>query len=108
MPGLSALPGGALLTSQRAASEQTLFRQGHLGLHAEVPANAWRSRIGLAAADADGVFPCGNQRIACLGDHAQIAVLQLEVNFLACARFEMNALEATEGDFGRALDDREL
>ena len=55
-----------------------------------------------------GVVARGDDRITILGDHSQVAVLQLEMNLLARARFEMNTLEAAQSDAGRALDVREL
>ena len=62
----------------------------------------------LASTDADGVITLRDDRIAILGHHAQIAVLQVEVNLLARARFQMNALESAESDLRRTLDGREL
>src|SRR6185437_4109609 len=63
-----------------------------------------RSGIGLASADADGVIALGNHRITIFGHHTQIAWLQLEMHFLACASIEMNAFEATQSNAGSAFD----
>ena len=67
-----------------------------------------RSGIGLSAADADRVVPLRDDRIAILGHHAQITRLQIEVNLLACAWFEMNALKSAQSDARRALHGRKL
>ena len=70
--------------------------------------NTGRSGIWLTTADADAVVSAGDDGMAVLGHHAQAAVLQLEVNLLACARIEMNALESAESDLGRTRDQWEL
>lgn len=59
----------------------------------KVPADAGRLSIGLAAADADGVIAAGNDRLPGLGHHAQVAILQVEVNLLACSGFEVDSLK---------------
>ena len=85
-----------------------LFGQGVLAVNVEVAGHTCRSGVRLASTDADGVIPLSDDRIAVLGNHAQIACLQCEMNLLACTRFEMNALKTTEGDVGCALDWREF
>ncbi len=80
------------------ACSTALFGQGDWGFDMKVPADTWRSGIRLATTDADGVFPSGDDRVAILGDHAQIPVLQLEVNPLARAWLQMNALEPPQSD----------
>ena len=74
----------------------------------ELSGNYWRSCVRLASADADRVIALSDDRISILGHHAQIAVLQFEVNLLARAGFEMNALKSAESDAGRTLHGREL
>src|SRR5438045_671343 len=74
----------------------------------EMPANCRRSHIRLASSDADGVITFTDDWISLLGHHTQIAVLQLEVNLLARARFEVNALKSAESDEGSAFRCREL
>ena len=46
--------------------------------------------------------------IAIFSDHDQIAVLQVEVDLLARARFQMDFLESAESDLRRTLDCGEL
>jgi len=43
----------------------------------EMPSDSWRSRVRLASSDTDGVIPCSEDGAAKLGDHAEIAVIQL-------------------------------
>src|SRR5690349_9471574 len=74
----------------------------------EVPANSWRSRIGLASSNADRVIALSDNWISILGHHTQIAVLQLEMNLLARARFEMNPLESAESNERSTFHGREL
>src|ERR1700753_726321 len=64
----------------------------------EMPGRPWRSGIGLAAADADRVVPLSDDRIAVFRHHPQIARLQLEMELLTRASFEMDALETAESD----------
>ena len=73
-----------------------LFGQCILAIDVEVAGRNGRSGVGLATADADRVIPLRDDRIAILRHHAQIARLQIEVNFLACAGIEMNALKSTQ------------
>ena len=70
--------------------------------------DAGRSGFRLTASDTDGVVSRSNDRIAALSHHAQIALRQLEMNFLACARIEMNSLKASKSDERRTLNRREL
>src|ERR1017187_1777293 len=65
-----------------------LFGQRDLVFDMKVPGGSWRSRTRLASTDADGVIPGGDDGAAKLGDHAQVADLQLKVKLLACAWFE--------------------
>ena len=74
----------------------------------ELSGSHGRSCIRLASADADRVIALRDDRISILRHHAQIAVLQLEVNLLARARFEMNALKSAQSDVRRTLHRREL
>ena len=101
---ISARP--ALITDE--IRQPKLFGQGVLAVNVEVTGHTGRPGIGLASTDADGVIPLSDDRIAVLGDHAEVAVLQLEMDFLAGAGFEMNALEAAQSDERRALDRREF
>ena len=54
------------------------------------------------------VVSWSNDRIAVLRHHAQVALLQLEMNFLTCTRIEMNSLKSTKSDEGRTLNRREF
>ena len=60
----------------------------------EIPGDAWCSGIGLSSADADRVITLRDDRIAVLGDHTKVVVFQFEMDTLAAARFEMNALKS--------------
>src|SRR5215831_19736651 len=71
-----------------------LFRQGDPAGDTEVAGDTRRSGIWLAAADTDGVITVGDDRMALVGHHAQVSVLELKMNLLTCARFEMDALES--------------
>jgi hypothetical protein len=73
-----------------------------------VPGDSRRSGIRLASPNADGVVTSGNDGVAIFSDHDQIAVLQVEVDFLARARLQMDLLESAESDLRRTLDRREL
>ena len=74
----------------------------------KAPANSRRTRVGLAASNADRVITLSDDWIPLLGHHTQIAALQLEMNLLARARFEMNALESAKSDKGSTLHCREF
>ena len=63
--------------------------------------------VELASADADRVITFGDDWISILGNHSEIAILQLEVKPPACARVKMNALESTRSDLGRTFRNRE-
>ena len=67
-----------------------------------------RSGVRLSATNADGVVSWSNHRIAVLAHHAQIALLQLEMNFLACTRIEVNSLKSSKSDEGCTLNRREF
>src|SRR5579859_5317990 len=73
-----------------------LFRQGDLAFNSEVSGDARCSGIRLAATDADGVITAGDNRISIFRHHAQVPVLQLKMDLLACAGIEVNALESTQ------------
>jgi hypothetical protein len=64
----------------------------------EFSGDYWRPCVRLASADADDILTLSDDWISIRGHHAQIAVLQIEMNLLARARFQMNALESTESD----------
>src|SRR5579863_972524 len=74
----------------------------------ELAGDDWRSCVRLPSTDADCVIPWRNDWISILSHHAQVAVLQLEVNFLARAWFEMNPLKSAESDLRSAFYVREL
>ncbi len=99
--GLSFPPAPGPVNRAWSETRDLLFEQRDLVLDVEVSSDSWCSRIRLASSDADGVIPGGNDGTAKLRDHAQIAVLKLEVNLLACARFEMDALKSTKSDLRR-------
>src|ERR1700740_3729190 len=82
-------------------AEPALFRQTDLALHSEVSSYTRRSSFGLPTADANRVVTAGDNRLAVFGHHAQIAVLQLEMNLLACAWIQVNTLKAAESQQGR-------
>src|SRR5580658_5762852 len=71
-----------------------LFGQCILAVNVEVASRNGRCCLGLPSADADRVITLRNDRISFLRNHAEVARLQIEVHFLACARFEMDALKA--------------
>lgn len=85
-----------------------LFRKSELAVDVEMPGRAGRSGTGLTPADGDGVVATRDDRLAHVGDHAEIAIFQLEMNLLARARIEVNALEATQRKEGRAFHGWEL
>src|ERR1035441_4427623 len=69
----------------------------------ELSGSHWRPCIRLASTNADRVLALSNDWISILGHHAQVTVLQLKVNLLAFARFEMNPLKSAERDLRGAL-----
>src|SRR5580658_9845539 len=75
-----------------------LFGQCILAVNVEVACRNGRCCLGLTSADADRVITLRNDRIAIFRDHAQIARLQVEMNLLACARFEMDALKTAQSN----------
>lgn len=81
-----------------------LLRQSDLSVYVKAASNDRRSRVRLAAPDAEGVLTASDDGLTRLGDHAQIAILQFEGNLLALARFEMNPLESAKSDPWRARD----
>src|SRR5580704_2370113 len=81
-----------------------LFGQCILAVNVKVAGRNRRRCVWLATADADGVIALSNDGIAILHHHLKIARLQIEMHFLACARIEMNALEAAQSDARRTID----
>src|SRR5271169_3888537 len=73
-------------------SSPLLLGQCILAVNVEVASRNGRRGFWLATADADGVVAFCDHGIAILGHHFKIARLQIEVHFLAGARFEMDAL----------------
>ena len=59
-------------------------------------AHIGRTGTRLSSADIECVFPGGDDRISDFGDHAKIAVLQLEVDGTTLADIEMNPLKSAE------------
>lgn len=57
----------------------------------------------LRAADEQRVLSFGDGWIACCGNHAEVARIQLENDFAGLARREVNALKAAQSQQGRAL-----
>src|SRR5665213_70355 len=66
------------------------------------------SRIRLSSTHADRVITFSDDGTTVLGDHTQVTVFQCEMDILAAARFEMNALKSAQSNERRALDGREL
>jgi hypothetical protein len=79
---------------RQAQNALALFGQGEPAFDIEAPAHSRRGAIGLSAADADCVIAWSDNRTAILSHHDQIAIFQLEVNLLARARLQMNALKS--------------
>src|SRR5579863_682680 len=75
-----------------------LLGQCILAVNVEVAGRNGRRRVWLATADADGVIPLRDDGIAILRHHLKIARLQIKVHFLTGARFQMDALKATQSD----------
>src|SRR5580704_15572441 len=75
-----------------------LLGQCVLAFNVEVASRNGRRCVRLATADADGVVALSNDGIAILCDYLKIAWLQIKMDFLACALFEMDALKATQSD----------
>jgi len=71
-----------------------LLRQADLAVDAEVSGDGRGSSTGLAATDAERVIPGGDDGVTGLSDHAEIAIVELEVYLLALAGFQMDALES--------------
>ena len=78
-----------------------LLGQSNLAIQMKVACLARRSGIWLAAADRDGVAAASDHRVPAVGNHAEITILQLEVNLAALAGIEMNALKTAQGDSWR-------
>src|SRR5579871_3025123 len=89
-------------------SAVALFRPRVLAVDVEMTCDTGRSGVRLSATNADGVVSWSNHRIAVLADHAQIALLQLEMNFLARTRIEVNSLKSSKSDEGCTLYRRKL
>ena len=104
----TSIAASLLSRSENLRQATASFGQCVLAIDMEMTADAWRSGIGLASADADRVVPLRDDRIAVLRHHAQITRLQIEMNLLACAGVEMNALKSTQSDARRSFDLREL
>src|SRR5580658_5336675 len=85
-----------------------LFGQCILAVNVEVASRNRRCCLGLTSADADGVITLRNDRIAIFRDHAQIARLQVEMDLLARAQFEMDASKAAQSNARSSLDLGEL
>ncbi len=64
----------------------------------EMPGHDWRSRVRLASADADRVIPLSDDRISILVTMPRSRGFKIEMNFLARASFEMNALKSAESN----------
>src|SRR6202050_1677163 len=91
-----------------AAARSSLFRQRVLAINVELAYNDWPSRIQVAAANADGVFALGDDRISILRHHPHVAGLQVKVHLLAGAGLEMHALKPAKRDARRSFDIGEL
>jgi len=79
-----------------------------LAFDLEPSGDYWRSGVRLASTDADRVITLSDDWISILGHHAQIAVLQLEMNSLARTGFEMNAPKSAESDLRSAFHIRKF
>ena len=74
----------------------SLLRQVFGAVNVEVLCQCLSGCVGLSAADEDGVIPFCYHGFTSFCDHAEIAILQIEMNLLGCARREVNALESAE------------
>ena len=62
-----------LIVGLASSNVKKLFRQGVLAVNVEVAGHTWPSGVRLTSADADGVIPLSDNRIAILSHHAQVA-----------------------------------
>src|SRR5215469_8202468 len=74
----------------------------------EFSGNDRRGRLWLAAADADGVITLSDDWITILGNHSQIAILQVKFHLLTRTWLEMNSLKSTKSNLRGALHFRKL
>src|ERR1700722_7575345 len=73
-----------------------LFRQVFAAVDVECLCQRLCGCIRLAAADGDDVIALSNDGLARFRDHAEIAIFQVEMDFLRSSRGKMNALESTQ------------
>lgn len=96
----------------RIIREQVVFkfllRQRDLAVDVEMAGDFRRSRIGLTSADADRVVPRGDDRLADIRHHAEIAIRELEMNLPALARIEMDPPKSAKCDARRSCEGRKL
>src|ERR1700722_16830124 len=81
-----------------------LLGQCILAINVEVASRDRCCCVGLTAADADRVIALSDDRVSFLGNRAEVARLQIEVHFLACARIKMDALKTTQSNARSSLD----
>src|ERR1035437_4618671 len=96
LPFLRILPRPELALPDRAKHPWSLLRQRLASVYLERCVHRRCSCVRLAAADRDRVTALRNDRIPSLGDHHQVAVLQLKLDLLRLARLEVNSLEAAQ------------
>jgi len=73
-----------------------LLGQVEFAGNVESCAHNLRAGIGLTAANEDRVLAFGDDGFAGIGDHAQVARMQVEVDSLRCAGVKVDALEAAQ------------
>ena len=60
----------------------------------EMPSDRPRCSVRLSSAHADGVISASDDRVAVLCHHAQVPVLQLEMDLLTSTGIKVNALKS--------------
>lgn len=73
--------------------ESKLFWQPDLSIDVKMPCNSSRAGIRLAASNANREVASRN-RMSILRDHAEVPVLEFEVDLLTLSRVQMNSLKA--------------
>ena len=72
-----------------------LFRQHELSFDLKVPAPRGDSGSGLATSDRDRVLALRHDDVSLVGNHTQVALVEVEVESLTCAGVQMDSLEST-------------
>src|SRR5690349_2903481 len=76
--------------------ESRLFRKCDLSFHFEITADRRNPGAGLTSADGDCVLALRDHDVSRLGDHADVAAIQTELDLLTGARLEVNALKSAQ------------